>query len=308
MKVDEPTTTDAPTDEPTGAATDAIDRFVSAERPVQVFRWVVTGVVLVLFIWSVAGLDVRWSRLLGAPADMWRLGVLMFGQMELADLPDLLASMWESIAIAWLGTLIAAVFAVPLAFVAAENLTGKATALVIRQVFNVLRAVPEVVLAIALVPIFGLSPKTGVVAIGIGSIGTLGKLCAEIVENIRSGPIEAADAVGGSRLQRLRWGVLPQVMPEITSFVLYRFEINIRASAVLGVVGAGGIGGDLALSIQYRQWGTAGMALIIVVLSTIAVDAISGKVRRRLVAGPARSRSDDDAPATLAPATPSGPI
>jgi phosphonate transport system permease protein len=284
------------------AAPDRIAEFVRAERPLQIFRWVATAVVLAAFIWSVVDLDVRWSRLLGAPADMWRLATLMFGQMELADLPDLLGSMWESIAIAWLGTLIAACFAVPLAFVAAENLTGKITSLVIRQVFNVLRAVPEVVLAIALVPIFGLSPKTGVVAIGIGSIGTLGKLCAEIVENVRPGPIEAADAVGASRLQRLRWGVLPQVLPEMTSYVLYRFEINIRASAVLGVVGAGGIGGDLAQSIQFRQWGTAGLALIIVVVSTIAVDAVSGRVRRRLVAGPARSRDGDDGgePAPLA--------
>lgn len=273
---------------------DRIDEFVSSERPVQRFRWIVTGVVLVAFAWSVLGLDVRWERLLGAPADMWRLATLMFGQMDLADLPDLLGSMWESIAIAWLGTLIAACFALPLAFVAAENLTGTFVSLVVRQIFNVLRAVPEVVLAIALVPIFGLSPKTGVVAIGIGSIGTLGKLCAEIVENVQSGPIEAADAVGASRLQRLRWGVLPQVLPEMTSYVLYRFEINIRASAVLGVIGAGGIGADLARSIQFRQWGTAGLALIVVVVSTIAVDAVSGRVRRRLVAGPARSRDDGD--------------
>ncbi|MEX2627562.1 MAG: phosphonate ABC transporter, permease protein PhnE, partial [Ilumatobacteraceae bacterium] len=234
--------------DPTTTAQDRIDAFIREERPVQVFRWVATAIVVALITWSAVGLDVKWSRLLDAPADMWRLATLMFGRMEIAELGDLLGSMWESIAIAWLGTLIAAVFAVPLAFVAAENLTGRLVSGLMRQVFNVLRAVPEIVLAIALVPIFGLTPKTGVIAIGIGSIGTLGKLCAEIVEGIQRGPIEAAEAVGAGRLQRLRWGVLPQVMPELTSFVLYRFEINIRASAVLGVVGAGGIGGDLSLS------------------------------------------------------------
>jgi phosphonate transport system permease protein len=86
-------------------------------------------------------------------------------------------------------------------------------------------------------------------------------------------------------VQRLRWGVLPQALPEIASFVLYRFEINIRASAVLGVIGAGGIGGVLAESLRFKDWGTAGLALIIVVVVTMMIDAVSGWVRRRLVRG-----------------------
>jgi phosphonate transport system permease protein len=156
---------------------------------------------------------------------------------------------------------------------------------IVRLVLNVLRAVPEIILAIALVPILGLTPKAGVVAIGIGSIGTLGKLCSEVLEGIQPGPLEAADAVGANRVQRLRWGVLPQALPEIASFVLYRFEINIRASAVLGVIGAGGIGGVLAESLRFKDWGTAGLALIIVVVVTMMIDAVSGWVRRRLVRG-----------------------
>lgn len=267
-------------------ATGRIDEFVRKERPVNAFRWVATAVVLILVVWSVAGLDIIWSRLLEAPSDVYTIGRLMFSQLEFSEFGGLLTAMWESVAIAWLGTLIAAVFAVPLAFAAAENLVGRVASSAVRQVFNLLRAVPEVVLAVALVPILGLNAKTGVVAIGIGSIGTLGKLCAEVIETISPGPIEAADAVGANRLQRLRWGVLPQVLPEMASFVLYRFEINIRASAVLGVVGAGGIGTDLAESIRFKDWGTAGLALIIVVLSTIAIDTISGRVRRRLVSGP----------------------
>ncbi len=280
-------------------STDRIDEFIRAERPVNTFKWVTTAIVLVLIGWSVGGLDVAWGRLLDAPGDLYTIARLMFTQMELADLGRLLEAMWESVAIAWLGTLIAAVFAVPLAFVAAENLSGRTVSWIIRQVFNVLRAVPEIVLAIVFVPIFGLTPQTGVVAIGIGSIGTLGKLCAEVIEGLQPGPVEAADAVGATWLQRLRWGVLPQVVPEMTSFVLYRFEINIRASAVLGVVGAGGIGTDLAQSIQFKDWGTAGLALIIVVVVTIAIDAVSGRIRRRLVSGPARVVGDDD-DATLA--------
>jgi len=146
---------------------------------------------------------------------------------------------------------------------------------------------------LAFIPVFGLTPMAGVLAIGVGSIGTLGKLFYEIIEGIERGPIEAADAVGASRWQRLRWGVLPQVTPELTSFILYRFEVNIRASAILGVLGVGGIGTDLAQAIKFKDWGLAGMGLIIIVIGTIAVDTVSGYVRRRIVRGPAVSTDRD---------------
>ena len=255
------------------------------QKPLATFRWISTAIVIALVWWSATGIDAKWSRLLEAPADMWTLCRLMFSSMEVSKIPDLLSAMWESIAIAWLGTIIAAIFAVPLSFLAAENLVGKPVAWMTRQVFNLLRAIPEIILALAFIPIFGLRPMAGVLAIGVGSIGTLGKLFYEIIEGINKGPLEAADAVGASRLQRLRWGVLPQVTPEITSFLLYRFEVNIRASAVLGLVGAGGIGSDLAEALKFKDFGTAGLGLIIVVLGTICVDTISGAVRRRIVSG-----------------------
>jgi phosphonate transport system permease protein len=269
----------------TTSSTFDVDAAIERERPRNTFRWVVTAIVLILLAWSVLGLDIKWSRLLDAPGDLWTVARLMFTNMEASDFGRLMGEMWDSIAIAWLGTMIAAVFAVPLAFLAAENLTARPVVWIVRLVLNVLRAVPEIILAIALVPILGLTPKAGVVAIGIGSIGTLGKLCSEVLEGIQPGPLEAADAVGANRVQRLRWGVLPQALPEIASFVLYRFEINIRASAVLGVIGAGGIGGVLAESLRFKDWGTAGLALIIVVVVTMMIDAVSGWVRRRLVRG-----------------------
>ena len=249
------------------------------------FRLTLTTAFVVLFGWSLVSVEVKWSRLLDAPADMYRLFKVMFSDMPWDDLGRISGLMWDSIAMAWMGTLIAAVFAVPMSFLAAENLVGRPVAWITRQIFNILRAVPEVILALLFIPVFGLSPMAGVLAIGIGSIGSLGKLFYEIIENVQSGPIEAADAVGASGIQRLRWGVIPQVAPELTSFLLYRFEINIRASAVLGIVGAGGIGGALADAIRFNEYGLAGLALIVVVVGTIAVDTVSGAVRRRIVAG-----------------------
>ena len=271
------------------------------DKAPDVVKWVATAATVALVLWSALGLDANWSRLVGAPADLYNLFRLMFTNIDLADTGDLLGSMWESISIAWLGTIIAAVFAIPLSFLAAENLVGKPIAYLFRQVLNILRAIPEVILALVFIPVFGLSPMAGVLAIGIGSIGSLGKLFYEILEAIKREPLEAADAVGASSLQRLRWGVLPQVMPELASFVLYRFEINIRASAVLGVVGAGGIGGDVQQAILFKDYGTAGLGLIIIVLGTIAVDTISGAVRRRIITGPDRSVGQDEPMTDLQP-------
>jgi phosphonate transport system permease protein len=155
-----------------------------------------------------------------------------------------------------------------------------------RQVLNAIRAFPEVVLAIAIfIPIAGLGPVAGALAIGVHSVGTLGKLTAEVIEGIDSGPMEAARATGAGSVQVQRWGVLPQVLPEIVAFWLYRFEINIRAAAVLGVVGAGGIGFQLQQTIAFHRYPLAGTAIIVVVVATIAVDTASGWLRRRIIEG-----------------------
>jgi phosphonate ABC transporter, permease protein PhnE len=261
-------------------------------RPVDWFRRVGTIAVVVLVVWSLVDLDIKWERLVDLPADLWRVAVLMFGDMPWDETGKLVAALWESVSIAWLGTMIASLFAIPLSFLAAENLVGRPVSWLTRQVFNVLRAVPEVILAIALIPIFGLTPMAGVLAIAIGSVGTLGKLFYEVAEGIKPGPIEAVDATGAGRVQRLRWGVLPQLLPEYASFVLYRFEVNIRASAVMGLIGAGGIGNDIAQALRFKEFGTAGLGLVIIIVGTIAIDYVSGLVRRRIIDGPSHSVGD----------------
>lgn len=296
-----------PTRQQRSASTEErVEAMLRPERPAEVFRWVVTAVVLLLLAWGLSA-DIRYSRLLEAPAEFATIVRLMFEDPDWSAVPGLLEAMWESIAIAWLGTVLATVVAIPLSFLAAENLVGRPVAWVTRQVFNVLRAIPELILAVTFIPVFGLTARAGVMAIAVGSVGTLGKLCYEVIEGLDHGPIEAADAVGGSRMQRLRWGVLPQVLPELTSFALYRFEVNIRASAVLGVVGAGGIGALLSQYVGFKVWDRAGLALVVVIASTIAVDAISGRIRRRIVAGPGAASTEEHGTTTpAAEATPFG--
>lgn len=262
----------------------------AAGRPRPPVRWaliVSTLAVAAAAIWAIIGLGAQWGKLWNAPIEMWRRVIrLMVENASWDYVGDSLSAMWDSIAIAWLGTLLASVFIIPLGVLGAENVVGRWVAFGARQVFNVLRAIPEIILILAVIPVLGLSKSAGVIAIGIGSIGTMSKLTGDVIEGIDKGPLEAADATGAGRLDRVRWGVLPQAMPEIASFLLYRFEINIRVSAILGAVGAGGIGDLVVQNLRFKQFGVAGVGLVVMIVVTILVDTISGAVRRRILAGP----------------------
>jgi phosphonate transport system permease protein len=155
----------------------------------------------------------------------------------------------------------------------------------IRFVFAVLRAVPEVVIAILILSVTGLTAWTGALALGIGSIGTLGKWGYEAFETVDNGPLEAVRATGGSRLALMRWGIWTQAQPEVLAFWLYRFEISVRASAILGLIGAGGIGKMLSDNTQFRVWDAVGMLLIVVVVVTMILDQISSILRQRIITG-----------------------
>jgi phosphonate transport system permease protein len=245
-------------------------------------------VLLAVVAWSALTIDVKIDRLLDLPAGLW----LIFDRMFLRDGPDLeylptaLQGMIQSIQIAWVGTIIGAILSLPVGFFAAKNVSTGLVSNIVRQFLNAIRAFPEIILAVAIfIPIAGLGPVAGALAIGLHSIGTLGKLTAEVIEGIDTGPVEAARAAGGNSLQIQRWGVMPQVLPEIVAFWLYRFEINVRAAAILGFVGAGGIGLSLQQTLVFGHFAKSGMALIVVIVATILVDSASGWVRRRIIEG-----------------------
>jgi phosphonate transport system permease protein len=265
------------------------EAIVRPEKPFNVFRWVVTGSLLAAFVVTSATVDIQLSQLAALPErTLFYLG-LMYLPPDLGEIPRATSAMIESLGMAWIGTLIGAVLSFPLGFLAATNLFGKPVVFASRQVLNLFRAVPEIVFLIMFLPVLGLSPVVVAVALGISSIGTLGKLSAEVIEGIDPGPVEAAAAAGGGRLQRIRWSVIPQVLPEIVALWLYRFEINIRNSAVAGAVGAGGIGTLLVRQIgQVRDWPAAGTALAVMVVITLVVDTVSGRLRRRIIRGPQR--------------------
>jgi phosphonate transport system permease protein len=260
-------------------------------RPSQARRNLAIAALVILAIWAALSVGVRLEGLLSLPAGLGRILYEMFFRFgpDLGYLGTSLEFMIQSIQIAWVGTVLGALISLPLGFFGAKNVSSGVISNVVRQLLNAIRAFPELVLAIAIfLPIAGLGPVAGALAIGFGSIGTLGKLTAEVIEGIDTGPVEAARATGANPLQVQRWGVVPQVLPEIVAFWLYRFEINIRAAAVLGVVGAGGIGFILQQAIVFGRFPRAGMAIIVVIVATIVIDTISGRIRRRIIEGAER--------------------
>ena len=249
--------------------------------------WLIAGGVLVtavvvLEFWSI---EITWARLGDLPGEIVRYLGLMFAAPDWAKVPEALWQTWRSIEMAWVGTILGIVLATPLSLFAARGFAPAWLRAGLRGFFSLIRAVPEIIFAIVILSVTGLTPFTGALALGLHGIGTLGKWGHEAVESVPQGPIEAAKAAGGSTAQVLRWGVWPQVEPAFWSFWLYRFEINVRSSAVLGLIGVGGIGDMLTSYTQYREWATVGVLLIVVVVVTMIIDGISGAVRRRIMEG-----------------------
>ncbi len=198
--------------------------------------------------------------------------------------PEYFFLMAVTINVALVSTLVGFIVALGLSFLAARNLMPFAPLrFFIRRVMEILRAFPEIVIAGLFAAVLSIGPIAAIVAVGLHTIGALGKLFFEVIENIDMKPDEGIKAVGGNWFERVRFGALPQVMPNFTSYALLRFEINVRASTIIGAVGGGGIGEELKLSIS-RGFGAKTLALIALLLVTVViVDQFSGWLRKKLV-------------------------
>lgn len=199
-------------------------------------------------------------------------------------LPKWLKLLWETVLIAYLGTLLGTLGALALSFDAAENLKRHtASYWLSRRVLEVARTVPELVFALIFVFAFGLGPLAGVLAIAVHSMGGNGKLFAEAVENIDMKPVDGLRAAGASWLQTVRFAVLPQVLPNLTSVTLWRFEINVRAASVVGFVGAGGIGQEFYTAIRMLYYEDISAMLILLVGTVFVIDMACEKLRHRMI-------------------------
>lgn len=196
--------------------------------------------------------------------------------------------MVETVFLALMGTTMGVVLAIPLSFLGARNLVGhlpagKVMYTLTRGFFNLARSIEALVLAIIFTVWVGLGPFAGVLALGVHSIASLGKLYSEAIESIDVGPIDAITATGASPLQVVRYAVVPQIIPQYLAFTIYRWDINVRFSTVIGFVGGGGIGFILQQYINLLQWRQAATALWMIAIVVTLLDYASAVVRERLV-------------------------
>jgi phosphonate transport system permease protein len=199
------------------------------------------------------------------------------------DLSDLLQPMLVTVAVGFVSTVLATVFAIPIGLLAARNVAPFAWVATTTRVSLVgWRAVPELILAVIFVAAIGLGPVGGTLALTIGSIPFLAKLVADAVEEIDTGPREAVVAGGATRLQETATSVVPQVVPQLVGSVLYVLDVNIRSSTILGIVGGGGIGFLLFNSMRVQQFDVTGAILIMIFVTIYAIEQLSGGVRRLL--------------------------
>jgi phosphonate transport system permease protein len=235
--------------------------------------------ILLVVAWDTDADPMRLAR--GVP---WMLDFLRrMIPPDLTVLPAALRGALKTVEIALLGTASAAVLAVPLGFLSARNVAPPRLYYPMRTALNLLRSVDTLVYALLFVAAVGLGPFPGVLAVVAYTTTSLAKLYSETVEGIDAGPVDAITATGATRLQVLRFGVVPQVLPLFLSFVLYRFESNIRAATVLGFVGAGGIGLYLQTYLRMIDYPAASTVLAVTVVMVMAVDFLSARLRARLV-------------------------
>ncbi|MFZ6028877.1 MAG: phosphonate ABC transporter, permease protein PhnE [Chloroflexota bacterium] len=206
------------------------------------------------------------------------------GWQAVLPLPEIIFAIVETIQMAIIGTTLAIFLSIPFGLLAARNASPhpwiyQGT----RMLMNMIRAVPEIIFALIFVSAVGLGPFGGVLALGVGSIGFLGKLYAESIEAIDPQQVLALRATGANRLQVFRFSVIPQALPMIAGYSLYLFEHNVRSATILGLVGAGGVGFVLSKYIALFQYHRLLGALLLIILMVTLVDRISDRLRKKII-------------------------
>lgn len=242
----------------------------------------VTGIVILYFVLTISSLEVNWVRI--------ALGVQRSQRILLDFLQPDFATRWgqivegitESLTMTLVATVMGVMLAIPVAFGAARNVSSRSMYYFFRSLITLLRSLQEVIIAIFFVVMFGFGPLAGTLTLAVASVGFLGKLLAEEIEAIDEQQIEAIRATGASWLQMMVYGVWPQIRPRFLGLSVYRLDINFRESAIIGVVGAGGIGATLTTAFDRYEFRLASAILMLIVAIVLCAEYFSGRIRRAI--------------------------
>jgi phosphonate transport system permease protein len=232
-------------------------------------------------IWWLA---IPFDQIASGLASLAKFVALMFPPSTGGHLDLLVKAMGETLAIAFLGTLIATVFAFPIAFLAAGNTSPSGIVrFAVRRCLDTIRSVDALIWALVFVGVVGLGPFAGILAIAVSDTGALGKLFSEAIESADSRARESVLASGGTGFLAVRFGLLPQVLPIIAGQILYFIESNVRSATIIGIVGAGGIGLQLSEQIRTYDFDQVAFAVIMILITVAIIDWISGKLRFAII-------------------------
>lgn len=244
--------------------------------------WLI-GVCIAAYAWKLISDKTIWFFVADAPRQIADIGSRMFPP-DFSYMAHLWRPVWDTLNIATIGTVIAMILAVPIAFFAAHNTTPhKAVRAVALFIIVATRSVNSLVWALLLVVIVGPGVLAGTIAIGFRSIGGCAKLLYEAIEEINVTQVEAIEATGASPAQKMLYGIVPQVLPTFAGVGVFRWDINVRGSTILGIVGAGGIGVQLNASINILAWTHVSMILIVILGTVFISEYVSAKVRHAII-------------------------
>ncbi|SIS97014.1 phosphonate transport system permease protein [Roseivivax lentus] len=241
-------------------------------------------VALFLWCWQVMTENTIWAFVWDAPRQAADIGSRMMPP-RLSYLPELMVPLWDTLNIATLGTIAGVIMAVPVAFLAARNTTPSTRLLRPIALFIIVasRSINSLIWALLLVAIIGPGLLAGIVAIALRSIGFVGKLLYEAIEETDARQIEAIEATGASATQVLSYGIVPQIMPAFWGISVFRWDINIRESTILGLVGAGGIGLKLQASLNVLAWPQVTVILLLILGTVVVSEWVSASVRKAII-------------------------
>lgn len=245
-------------------------------------RTAILAVGVAVLVWAWHAAEMNPGQLVHDAGNMAELGKDFF-KPNFTEWEFYLKGMFETLAIAIWGTLLAVVFGVPFALLCSTNIAPAWITFPVRRLMDALRAINELVFALIFIAAVGLGPFAGVLALFVHTTGIIAKLFSEAVEAIDHGPVEGIRGTGATKMQEIVYGVIPQVLPLWIGFTLYRFESNVRSATVLGLVGGGGIGMTFNETMRSFQYEAAGAILVIVVITVSLLDILSQRIRARFI-------------------------
>ena len=237
-----------------------------------------------IFAFGLVDLEFSPARLLAGLHQLGWISLMMVPPDPGSSLPIYLKALGETLSIALLGTTLAAVLALPVSLLAARNIVpSNLLRFPVRRMFDSIRGVDTLIWALVWINVVGLGPFAGVLAIAVSDFGSFGKLFSEAIEGADRKQVEGIRASGGNALHEIRFGLMPQVLPVIAGQVLYFIESNTRSATIIGIVGAGGIGLQLAEQIRVLEWQKVSFLILMILVAVAAIDWISGKLRYAII-------------------------